>query len=279
VFKYLDAYTLRARLSPAVIAAAPAFAFIVLLISWSTLSLSNAIATLGLAVLVFALSDFARARGRRIEPAVFQSLGGKPSVTMLRHADNSFDPPSKVRYLAFVGAKISEKPPTEEEEQRDPAAADAFYERCGTWLRENTRNAKKFPILFNENVTYGFRRNLFALKWPALGLNLLIVLLSLYAIWGGPPFAAFGDLTSRVVLVLAVAVIHALYIGLVVNRRGVGEAARSYARQLILSCESFLGTEKATPARRTRAGKRAAAKTKARSQLGHGLQTLSMRYS
>ena len=48
MFKYLDPYTLRARLSPAIIAAAPAFAAVALLISWTQFSLSNTIATAGL---------------------------------------------------------------------------------------------------------------------------------------------------------------------------------------------------------------------------------------
>ena len=106
--------------------------------------MSNAIATIGLTVLLFALSDFARGRGKRIEPAIFQSLGGKPSVTMMRFTGETFDPTAKARYLGFLAGKISATAPTLEDERRDPAAADAFYERCGTWLRENTRDAKRF---------------------------------------------------------------------------------------------------------------------------------------
>ena len=241
MIKFLDAYTLRARLAPAVIAAAPAFAFIALLISWSSLSLSNVIATIGLAVVLFALSDFARSRGKRIEPQVFDALGGKPSVTMLRYSDATFDAASKQRYLGFLGEKVGETPPSESAEQREPSAADEFYERCGTWLRENTRNAKKFAILFNENVTYGYRRNLFALKWPALALNLTVVA-SCIAIFLAAP-APFVDSKSRVFVVLAVAAIHALYIGFGVTRSGLEDAARTYARQLILSCETFLAKQ------------------------------------
>jgi hypothetical protein len=68
-------------------------------------------------------------------------------------------------------------------EQNDPAAAKSFYERTGTWLRENTRDTKKFPILFNELVTYGFRRNLLGVKWPALALNLVVVLICAGLLW------------------------------------------------------------------------------------------------
>src|SRR5271163_3246630 len=100
---------------------------------------------------------------------------------------------------------------------------------------QNTRNAKKFSILFNENVSYGYRRNLFALKWPALALNLFVVLLCVWTILGGGPFAALGALKSRIMVVFVVAAIHALYICFAVNQRSVADAARSYARQLILS--------------------------------------------
>jgi hypothetical protein len=262
MLKYLDGYTLRARLAPAIIAAAPAFAFVALLISWSRFSVSNAIATLGLLVLLFALSDFARSRGKRIEPSIFQALGGKPSITMLRYSDDSFDRPTKNRYLTFLAGKISEPVPSEDDEQRDRAAADGFYERCGAWLRENTRNTKKFSILFNENVSYGYRRNLFSLKWPALGLNFVVVIVCIWALAGGGPFADLGALKSRIMVVFAVAAIHAAYIGLAVNQRGVGEAARAYARQLILSCETFLGKDKPAAPKRSstkgRSGKAAA---------------------
>ena len=65
--KFFDAYSIRARLFPAVIAAAPALAAIALLVSWSTLGLSNAIASIGMLALMFAIADLSRARGRKLE--------------------------------------------------------------------------------------------------------------------------------------------------------------------------------------------------------------------
>ena len=252
MFKYLDAYTLRARLAPAIIATAPAFALIALLISWDALTLSNTIATLGMGVLLFALSDFARGRGKTIEPALFASLGGKPSMVMLRHSDPTFAAATKARYVGFLAGKLGEVPPSNEDERRSPNAADAFYERCGTWLRENTRNEKKFGILFNENVTYGYRRNLFALKWPAPALNLVVVLISLATLFGFTPFLELPNIKARVLVVLTVAAVHAVYIVFGINRRGLGEASRTYARQLILSCETFLKKVTEPPAKRSR---------------------------
>ena len=242
MFKYLDPYTLRARLSPALIAAAPVFVAVALLISWNKFSFSNSIATAGLLALLFALADFARQRGRAIEPQLFSDMGGKPTVTMLRHTDRiTFDMASRARYRAFLGERIGEKPPTEADELADPAAADAFYDRCGAWLRENTRDTKKFNLLFNENITYGYRRNLLGLRRPALALNLFVFAICLLLLnLGSAPLQDNEHLYDRIFVVLVVAVIHALYFTFGVNKIAAAEASRAYARQLIYSCETLL---------------------------------------
>jgi hypothetical protein len=241
MFRLLDAYTLRARLFPAVIAAAPAVAAVALLISWNKITLSNMIATGALLVILYALADFARRQGKRIEPGLFAELGGKPSVTMLRYHDDILDQIAKDRYRNFLAEKIKVLAPTEADEQIRPAEADAFYEQCGAWLRENTRDTKKFSILFNENVTYGFRRNLLGMKWPALALNALVVALCAWLLWHRWPLGMDDEMTTRIAVVLLIAAVHALYILFVVTKRGLIDASRTYARQLILSCETFLG--------------------------------------
>jgi hypothetical protein len=123
------------------------------------------------------------------------------------------------------------------DELNNRAAVIGFYELAGTWLRENTRDTKKFPILFNELVTYGFRRNLLGMKWPALLLNLAVVLICGSLLWYRWPA---DNMMARIMVVFVVAAAHALYFLLVVDKESVKVAARTYARQLILSRESFL---------------------------------------
>lgn len=60
IFKLFDSYSLRARLFPALLAAAPALAALGLLISWKSFDLSSIFATLAIFVLLFTLSDYAR---------------------------------------------------------------------------------------------------------------------------------------------------------------------------------------------------------------------------
>jgi hypothetical protein len=245
MFKFLDAYSIRARLFPAILAAAPALAALALLISWDRIALSNVIATTALVVLVFALSDFARKLGLRVEPKIYAEMGGKPSVVMFRRSDTMIEEPTKDRYRTFIAGKIKQPAPTLEQEAADQTAADTFYEACGTWLRANTRDAKKFPLLFAENVGYGFRRNLLGLKWTALVLNVIVVAICAVVLWRRGDLDVDNDLTIRTVVVLMIAAIHATYFAFVVTKNGVKEAARKYGRELILSIEALSGTRAA----------------------------------
>jgi hypothetical protein len=242
--KFFDAYTIKARVFPAVIAAIPALAMLILLVSWTGLTLSSGIATIGLVVILYMFSDFARSQGRKIEPRLYELQGGKPSVTMMRRADTSLDTDSKNRYRAFLASKLKRTAPTADAEEKNQAAADAFYEQAGTWLRENTRDTKKFSILFNENITYGYRRNLLGLKWIALALNLTVMIICGGLLWYSAPVNTADPFTGRVLVVLVLAAVHALYVIAVVSERNVIAAARTYARQLILSTESFHAAEK-----------------------------------
>lgn len=258
VLKVFDAYSLRARLFPAIIACAPALAALSLLISWKSFGLSNAIATLGILVLLFAIADFARARGRVVERNMYAELGGMPSIIIFRRNDHSIDEGSKERYRAFLGAKLGAKAPTGDEEQQSQAQADKFYDQCGVWLREQTRDTKKFPLLFGENVAYGFRRNLFGLKLLGLALNAIVVIACLVLLWLDA-WALATDFGRRVTVVLVVAIFHAGYMLMAARKASVWDAANAYGRQLILSCEALIsGSEK--PAKKTVATRKKAVK-------------------
>jgi len=237
--KIFDAYSLRARLFPAIIAAAPAFAALALLISWKSFEISNAIASFAVLVLLFAIADFARSRGRALERTLYTEQGGMPSITMFRRNDPTIDNGIKERYRSFLGNQLSVEVPSPEAELASPATADSFYEQCGVWLRHNTRDTKKFPLLFNENLTYGFRRNLLGVKWVALGINLVVITICLLLLHQGN-WNWDTDLGKRALVVLTVAGIHAAYILVAVRKTAVFDAASAYGRELILSCEAFL---------------------------------------
>lgn len=127
----------------------------------------------------------------------------KPWPTSSRAS--TLDPLSKDRYRTFLATKIKQPEPTQADELRAPALADAFYELASTWLRTNTRDAKKsFQILFNENCAYGFRCNLLGVKWPALSLNALVVVICGAVLWWAWPLNMGRDVAKHVVVVLII---------------------------------------------------------------------------
>jgi hypothetical protein len=139
IVRFFDPYSLRARLLPAILGAAPALAAVLLLISWRTFELSSIVGVLGSLALVYALSDWARKEGKKIEPRIYSEMGGKPSVTIMFRSDGTIDQLSKDRYRTFLAGKINQPEPTAAEEAKGSPAAIGFYELAGTWLRENTR--------------------------------------------------------------------------------------------------------------------------------------------
>lgn len=253
IFKFFDAYSIRARLFPAIIAAAPALAALALLISWKNLGISNIIASIGALVLLFAIADFSRTRGRLIEARLYEESGGMPSVIMFRRNDDSIDSGSKERYRYFLAEKLQVSPPSAEDEINNQGAADSFYAQCGVWLRQNTRDTKQFPILFGENITYGFRRNLLGVKAFALWVNAIVVVISIFILWR-LSWSISTPLGNNIAMVFIVAIAHAIYMTFAVSKKAVWDASRAYGRELIISCEKFLVDVK-TPARKTTARK------------------------
>ncbi len=250
-----DTYTLRARLIPAIVASAPAFALAAILISWTSFNFTQLIAALGLTALFSVFNNVARQRGKAIEPGLYDKMGGMPSIVMLRHSDTTFDTVTKAKMHAFLAKKLNETAPTADQEKADPAAADDFYRRGGDWLRENTRDAKKFPIVFSENINYGFHRNLLGLRTTGFYLNAMIVIFCGVMLYLRFPIDLTRRFDQALITVIGVAVLHALYLAFFVNEQNVFQAARLYARQLLLSIEKLNKPAAAPTASRSRAKK------------------------
>jgi hypothetical protein len=169
-----DGYERKARLYPALWLISPVIVTGVALLTakFNMLqSLAGGVVGCGGA---FLLTQLARDAGKKHEASLFAKWGGLPSVTIFRHRDSRLDSITKARYHKKLAALVKEvKAPTPEQEHADPAAADAVYTAWSNYLRVNTRDTKKFALLFQENVAYGCRRNLWGLR--ALGITVSIL--------------------------------------------------------------------------------------------------------
>jgi hypothetical protein len=248
-FRLFDNYGLRAQLFPAIIAGLPSLGFILALVPWDHMGLPHAIASVMVTVLLFAFADLARRYGRKVEARL-----GTRSTPEIFFRDNSLiDEPSKARYRAFLAKKVGIPAPSEDDETKDPDKAKSFYRSAATWLRENTRDTKKFKLLFNEVVTYGFRRNLLGLKYLSLSLNFIVLISCALVLYVHPPyFMSLSDVDAKLWVVVIAAILHSLYMGFGVNNAAVIEASQVYGRQLVISCEAFIAGNQPSARQSTR---------------------------
>lgn len=170
----LDRYDLNARLRPALFAGAPVMILTAVWLPsvWTAVGgLSSVLVGCGLTLV---LSRIARHLGRRLQERLTPAAGPNHTMTLLRHGDLTIDPETKARYHACLRAS-GRHVPTKAEEARNPQAADRHYLGSVTWLLEATRDAKRFRLLAEENLDYGFRRNLRALKPIAIAILLVSI--------------------------------------------------------------------------------------------------------
>lgn len=248
LFKQFDAYTLRARVFPALIAGLPTLVLLFVMVPWDRLDLSQVIATTMGFVLLFAFADVARRSGRKVEA----KLGTRATPELWHHDNDEIDSLSKARYKTFIASKLAVNAPSAEDERANISQANQFYLSAGNWLRDNTRDTKTFKILFDELLTYGFRRNLLGLRPVALILNAIVLAFCSMALWIGWKYSAIENMPEKLILVIAAIGLHSAYMLFAVGKEPVREASKAYGKQLILSCETLMKAK--APTSRARKG-------------------------
>lgn len=234
----IDRYTITARFLPAVIIAAPIAAALHAWLPFPLTWTKGAAATAALAGLAYVLSHTTRNAGRQLEDTLWPRWGGAPTTLMLRHSDLNIDPVTKARYhqgLIKLGA-IGQLPDADTE-RADPKAADDCYEGATTWLHGRTRSRKDFPLVFEENVNYGYMRNLLACKPWGLVVSLLSLAVIGIAFWLGHLPVIEG--------IAAVGV--AIYLIFAVTERGLRSIADAYAYNLLEAIDHLIGQKPTQP--------------------------------
>lgn len=106
------------------------------------------------------------------------------------------------------------------------------------WLRGQTRNSKRFHFLREENINYGFCRNMLALKLPGIVAN-LGALIAFYS-------ACRHGMTCMEIAAQPSVILHELwlmYLFLAVNQSSVKKAAGRYAYALLETIDLLKSAE------------------------------------
>jgi hypothetical protein len=110
-------------------------------------------------------------------------------------------------------------------------------------LRDLTRNRDDFPLIFEENATYGFRRNCLGLRPVALAVAIVSLALSVVLLVGARHRSQ--DHTNRFWIAAAIAVFAVLGWWLFVRPTWVRSSAELYADRLLESVETLRRRDRA----------------------------------
>lgn len=253
----VDTYRWKTRIQPALILMVPAALTVGLVVaffgdpgpitirgvSWGPLirATSSILAFLATDVgLVTLLEQVVRAQGKRKEPSLWKVWRGAPTTRMLRHSEAELSSDVQRRRLhemlkALVPAV---QMPTKGREERDPEAADEAYEEYVRYLRNATRDEKKFPLVLSENIHYGFARNIWAMRYLGITISVVSVAVSGWLVrvaWlQSNPLWIAGS-----IVVVAEVVLCAWWV-LGVTPAWVLVFARAYAERLFEACDTLV---------------------------------------
>jgi hypothetical protein len=176
-FGFPDRYARNARLYPLLLVIAPVVIFVVVVAKLELSGLKTIWVGLAAVGGTYWLTQLARDPGKNLEAKLWTSWGGTPSIAILRHCDPRIDAITKARYHTRLVELVPDTiAPTPDSEREDPVTADTCYTAWSTHLRNSTRDQKRFHLLFDELVSYGYRRNLLGLRPYGLFSSILACL-------------------------------------------------------------------------------------------------------
>jgi len=178
--KYFNHYIINARFKPAL--------FVLMPIAITTLAWCPEAKQLGGFVLTFLitfgvmtfLSNQVSNIGNQLQDKLFNDWGGAPTTILLRHSDDILDAHTKQRYHKWLQSKLPDLiMPSFDGEASDTINADHKYASATNFLREHARSKAKYPMVYSDNVAYGFARNLLVLRPIGIGVALVCIILNM----------------------------------------------------------------------------------------------------
>ncbi|MBO7451463.1 MAG: hypothetical protein J6U54_13950 [Clostridiales bacterium] len=222
----LDAYNIRARLSPSVILLGP----IALTIFFCFEGLySNITSALTLCILL-ALSNCVPIIQRRLAPP--NKNPENYAAKYLQHDDTTIDRISKKRYYkkltelenAFSGLSTH-------------SSSQEFHNLCESaviYLRNNTRDNH---LVLEENINYGFCKNMLINK--PIGIIINICLAMFTSIFSISTYGALEHIPSQNILSFGINIFFILFWIFGITKKMLEEASKRYAYTLIVAIDSI----------------------------------------
>lgn len=231
-FSKFDEYNRRARLYPALFVVLPLILGVVVWYPTGFVGLGVLLSIFVWSGASYLIMEIGRDLGKKKEEELYKQWGGKPTTKFLRYRG------AKNReLLAYTHSKLQAlfpdiQLPKIREEDIDPERADNIYDVCTSRMRERTRDKNKFRILFNENCSFGCRRNLLGMKtWGILSSAAGIIIVDVYFLYGGI-FNILAVITTVLLFIIL------LFWTFRITPNWVRTPAEAYAERLFASVEN-----------------------------------------
>lgn len=238
IFSIFSQYELKARFFPGIIVLTP-FALAILILYPELISLESSIFTImAVIVIIFFLAKLSREAGKKKEKNLMKKMGNYPSTIMLRYSDNEIDSVTKQRYHNFFKENVHgiELPSSSDHEKENPDFYEQQYNSAVKWLLENTRDYKKYDLLLQDNINYGFSRNMLGIKPFGIFFSIVACIINPYTLLVHNNHN-LSQIPLKVWLSYLVYIIFLSLWIFFVKEKWVKSTAFAYARTLLATCE------------------------------------------
>ncbi len=229
----MDRYDRNARLNPALIVLLPAilFVFVWFPAVWTKF---GAIAAFVVACgILYALTRYVRRLGHGVERKLGARIGRTHTAALLSLVDDRLSASMKTKCRSYIESHSGITLPSIEREESDPKSAADERLVAVKWLLEHTRPTAAATLLLDENISYGFARNLLGLKPYGLVISGIACLASAWLVSGTPSGSTTFLLGSILCAVSFLALVCWL---LLVTERSVEKASQLYAEKILSRC-------------------------------------------
>lgn len=237
IINSVSEYELKARIFPAGFTILP---FVITILIWfpELINLESSLIILAILMIsLFYLGKLARERGKIVQSKLIQKWGSLPATLHLSHSDNTIDIETKKRYHDYLNKNIEGlKLPSQDEEIECPKYSRDKYESAIKWLLENSRDTKKFPLLYQDNITYGYSRNMLGIK--PLGIVISIISLFLdFCLLYSLNHQAITEIPIKIIISILLSSFFIIIWSFFINEKWVESTSEAYARTLLSTCE------------------------------------------
>jgi len=181
----------------------------------------------------YVMSLIVRHLGRSIQPGLWAGWGGPPTTRFLRQRDTYGNPVKRTAWRAAVEKTTNTTLLSADGETSDPELADQTIEAA---VGQLTRlgQSPDYPLVREENINYGFERNLYGVRWFGRGISFACCVLFVIALAVGTVHLG-GEKVAKGALAAGLIVDGLFLIGWMIlpSESRTKDAADRYATQLL----------------------------------------------